>query len=292
MCKFASGFCHTMSRIALTLESPASMTVLVTYHTLRGAIALSLLLGISGCASSCNRQDTAEPAADTRTSGATAAKSNAPPAFAPRSHQLIEKSTMHVTPLRGFGMTPRAGSGGQGPESLWISASGDPDSGGVPLTVNFTVDVQGGSTDLSYRWDFGDNSPGAYQPNVQHTYRSVGDFTATLTVTSSDAEETDDVSIQVSEEGFDVSIDADPDIGKPPLTVHFSAVMDDDVPGPFSYQWDFGDGARDVANPTTHTYRAAGQYTANCVVTNSQGQIGRQEVDIQVDVGDEEQETQ
>ena len=197
-----------------------------------------------------------------------------------------------MTPLRAVGTTPGVVAGGQGPEALWISASGDPDSGGVPLTVDFSAEIQGGPSDLSYRWDFGDNSPPAYQLNVQHIYRSVGDFTATLTVTGTDAEETDDVSIQVSEEAFDVSIDADPDIGKPPLTVHLSAVLDDDLPGPFSYQWDFGDGTRDVANPTTHTYSAAGQYTATCVVTNSQGQIGRQEADIQVDAGDEEPETQ
>jgi PKD repeat protein len=210
----------------------------------------------------------------------------------PRSHQLIEKSTIHVTPLRAFGATPGFASGGQGPEALWISASGEPDSGGVPLTVAFSAEIQGGPPDLSYRWDFGDNSAPAYQLNAQHTYRSVGDFTATLTVSGAGAEETDDVSIQVSEEGFDVSIDADPDIGKPPLTVQFSAVLDDDLPGPFSYQWDFGDGAHDAANPTTHTYGAAGQYTASCVITNSQGQIGRQEVDIQVDRGDDDQETQ
>ncbi len=269
------------------------MTVVVRYHSLGAAFALSVLLSTNGCMSSCNRPEAEGPTpADVKSRAGAEAKSNPTPALVPRSHQLIERSTIHVTPLRAFGATPGAAPGGQGPQGLWISASGDPDSGGVPLTVNFSAEIQGGSEDLSYLWDFGDNSPPAHELNVQHTYRSVGDFTATLTVSGIDADETDDVTIQVSEEGFDVSIDADPDIGKSPLSVHFSAVLDDDLPGPFTYQWDFGDGARDGANPTTHTYRSAGEYTATCVVTNSQGQIGRQEVDIQVDSGDEDQETQ
>jgi len=200
---------------------------------------------------------------------------------------------MRITPLRAVRVTPRAQTPGEGSDALWVSASGDPDSGGVPLTVNFTADVQGGSSDLRYRWDFGDDSPPSTQLTTQHTYRASGDFTATLTVSGPDTEESDDVYIQVSEEGFDVSIDADPDVGKPPLTVHFSAVLDDeDQPGPFSYRWDFGDGGHDVVNPTTHTYQQPGQYTASCVVTNPQEQTGREEVEIQVDASEDDQEAQ
>lgn len=263
------------------------MTECVMHRGLHWIILLSWLVCVPGCMSSCDHHDD-----DARPAGsASAAKAQTPSVLVPRSHQLIENADLlHVTPIRPVNGAPAAQ--GQGSDSLWVSASGDPDSGGVPLTVSFTADVQGGPSELHYRWDFGDNSPPANELNVQHTYRSAGDFTATLTVTGPDAEETDDVSIQVSEEGFDVSVDADPDIGKPPLTVHFSAVLDDDLPGPFYYQWDFGDGARDVANPTTHTYQTVGQYTATCVVTNSQGQKGHQEVDIQVDANEEDQETQ
>jgi PKD repeat protein len=247
------------------------------------------LLFLAGCASSCDHHHDEESAPAAGAAKVVAA----PTTLAPRSHELIEKGNIRITPLRAFAVTPRAQTQEQGADTLSISASGDPDSGGVPLTVNFTAAVQGAPPDLRYRWDFGDNSPPATQPTTQHTYRSPGDFTATLTVTGPDGEETDDVFIQVSEEGFDVSIDADPDVGKPPLTVHFSAVLDDeDEPGPFYYQWDFGDGGHDVANPTTHTYRQAGQYTATCAVTNSQGQTGHEEIEIQVDASEEDQETQ
>lgn len=251
----------------------------VAYRTLFPSLLLCLIGGVAGC----HKNEDAATAAN-------AAKTGTPPALIPRSHQLIETGEVRITPQQAVDATPAAEP--QGAESLWVSANADPDSGGVPLTVNFTADIQGGPPELHYRWDFGDNSPPAYQSTAQHTYRSTGDFTAVLTVTGPDAEESDEVYIEVSEEGFDVSLDADPDIGKPPLTVHFSAVLDDELPGPFYYQWDFGDGGHDVTNPTTHTYRLAGGYTATCVVTNSQGQTAHEEVDIQVDPLDEEQETQ
>jgi PKD repeat protein len=257
--------------------------------THRALIALLLCVvgSAAACDSGCNRPEEASSSPSAR-----AAKAPAPTLLVPRSHQLIETEEIRITPLPAVPATPAEAQAAQGSDTLSVSASGDPDSGGVPLTVNFTGEVRGGSPDLRYRWDFGDNSPPAFQLNVQHTYRAVGEFTATLTVTGTDAEDSDDVTVEVSEEGFDVSIDADPDIGKAPLTVHFSAVLDDDLPGPFYYQWDFGDGARDVANPTTHTYRMAGEYTTTCMVTNSQGQVGHEEVEIQVDPTGEDQETQ
>lgn len=251
------------------------MTVSIMSSVVSRVLLVSSLWCAIGLATGCDRHDDA-------TAAASAAKSGTPTTFAPRSHQLVEKG---VTPLRTRNVTPALPADDPAAERISVSTNADPDEGGAPLTVNFTAEAEG-PPGLRYRWNFGDHSPPALQLNVQHTYRSPGEYTAVLTVTGPDGEETDEVSINVSEEGFDVSIDADPDIGKPPLTVHFSAVLDDDLPGPFYYQWDFGDGGRDVANPTTHTYRVAGEYTATVVVTNSQGQSGRQEVDIQVDADD------
>jgi hypothetical protein len=41
--------------------------------------------------------------------------------------------------------------------------------------------------------------------------------------------------------------------------------------GPFSYQWDFGDGARSVEAEPWHKYDAAGNYTVNVTVTDDKG---------------------
>lgn len=66
-------------------------------------------------------------------------------------------------------------------------ASGTPQSGPAPLTVQFS---SAGSYDpdgslVSYLWNFGDSSTNATEPNPSHTYTQVGPLTyqATLTVT-------------------------------------------------------------------------------------------------------------
>jgi PKD repeat protein len=69
-------------------------------------------------------------------------------------------------------------------------------------------------------------------------------------------------------------------------------VLDEDLPGPFYYHWDFGDGGRDVTNPTAHTYRFPGQYTATLLVTNTQGQSAHADVEIQVDPLEDAQGTE
>jgi PKD repeat protein len=172
-------------------------------------------------------------------------------------------------------------------QQVSITLNADPDSGGAPLTVNLEAEVDGPSG-VRYTWDFGDDTSAAGQLKVQHTYQNPGEYTATFTVTGQGIQESDDVSINVAEEGFDVDLDADPDIGSAPLTVQFSATLEDeDLPGPFSFQWDFGDGGRDASNPTTHTYRVPGTYTATLVVTNAAGQISRRDVEIQVDPPEE-----
>ena len=51
-------------------------------------------------------------------------------------------------------------------------------------TVNFTVNSSGG-TGLSYRWNFGDDSPDAESatPAVSHTYAAPGLYAVSVTVT-------------------------------------------------------------------------------------------------------------
>lgn len=240
---------------------------------MRPRVALLMVAGLVLClAAACSQDD--------GTSETTSAAKPATPSPAPtRARQLLEGLKVN-TPRPVLGDVDGAA---QRTPAVYVSTNGDPDSGGAPLTVTFTAEVTGGPQGLHYRWDFGDNSMPGHQLEVQHTYQEPGDYTATFTVTGPGILETDEVSIEVTEEGIDVSIDADPDIGSVPLTVQFSAILDDDLPGPFYYQWDFGDGGRDVSNPTTHTYRDAGEYTARVTVTNSAGQIGRQDVEITVD---------
>ncbi|HXQ21927.1 MAG TPA: PKD domain-containing protein [Candidatus Acidoferrales bacterium] len=245
----------------------------------RPALLVGVLLGCLTCACSRNDQTAATP---------TAASAPTPSPFPMGAHDLIDAFHVRIAPT----IVARASDSEPTPPSVSVTANADPDSGGAPLTVSFEGEVTDAPPGVLYRWDFGDNTSPAHELNVQHTYRTPGEYTATLTVTGPDIEESDDVSIEVTEEGFDVDIEADPDIGTAPLAVHFAAVLDDDLVGPFYYQWDFGDGAHDVTSPTTHTYRDPGQYTATLTVTNSQGQLGRKDVDIQVDAREGDADTQ
>lgn len=243
-------------------------------------IGLVVVVMVLGNMAACSKdQESASHAAADR--GPT------PAVFTPRSHTVVEEPAPHPAPTvarEQLGAVEQSE-----PAAVSLSAGAEPTSGGAPLTVTFSAQVTGGLPDLNYRWDFGDGSAPTGRLNVQHTYTSAGAYTATFTATGSGVNESKEVAIEVTEEGFDLDINADPDIGTAPLTVELAGVFDDELPAPLSFQWDFGDGSRDVNNPTRHTYRLPGQYTVTLLVTNGLGQIARRDLEIQVDPRDQGQ---
>ncbi len=68
---------------------------------------------------------------------------------------------------------------------LAASASANPTSGQVPLTVSFAGTATGGTPAYHYSWNFGDGSATSTTQNPSHTYSTAGTYTATLTVTDS-----------------------------------------------------------------------------------------------------------
>ncbi|MFJ5696812.1 PKD domain-containing protein, partial [Arthrobacter sp. NPDC093139] len=64
------------------------------------------------------------------------------------------------------------------------------------------------------------------------------------------------------------SFTASPTSGTAPLTVNFT---DTSTGGPLSWAWEFGDGETATAQNPSHTYTAAGTYTARLTVTNDEG---------------------
>jgi hypothetical protein len=83
-----------------------------------------------------------------------------------------------------------------------------------------------------------------------------------------------------------VIIDAEPDYGEPPLTVHFSVDADCGSGTP-TYDWDFGDNSPHgaVAAPV-HIYEKAGDYTVTLKATGPGGANGSDEIDITVEEAD------
>ena len=68
-----------------------------------------------------------------------------------------------------------------------------------------------------------------------------------------------------------VSIAFNPSSGSVPLNVDFTANVSGGIGTPSSYKWSFGDGTTSTAPLPSHTYSAAGNYTAAVSVTDSGG---------------------
>ena len=85
---------------------------------------------------------------------------------------------------------------------------------------------------------------------------------------------------------LDVIAEADPDEGAPPLKVQFTASVEEETGGPFTYAWDFGDGQKSTEQNPVHTYDKVGEYTASLEVTNGKGNKGTDEIDIFVETDD------
>ncbi len=86
---------------------------------------------------------------------------------------------------------------------------------------------------------------------------------------------------------LDVIAEAEPDEGAPPLKVQFTASVEEESGGPFSFSWDFGDGSKSTDQNPSHTYAKVGEYTATLTVTNQKGNKGSDEIDIFVETDEE-----
>jgi PKD repeat protein len=86
---------------------------------------------------------------------------------------------------------------------------------------------------------------------------------------------------------LDVIAEADPDEGAPPLKVQFTASVEEESGGPFTFAWDFGDGMKSTEQNPVHTYEKVGEYTATLTVTNQKGNKGTDEIDIFVETDEE-----
>ncbi|HNQ28784.1 MAG TPA: PKD domain-containing protein [Methanolinea sp.] len=173
-----------------------------------------------------------------------------------------------------------------------------PMSGVAPLTVSFTDRSMGAP--LAWEWDFGDGTTSTEQ-NPVHTFTTTGTFSVTLkvlnyggsssrsafvfvrtmtpvykpitpnpsqTVTASPTVTPKDVSPPRPGMTPIAFFAVSKSIGFAPMTVQFT---DMSFNSPTSWDWDFGDGGTSNIKNPTHTYTAAGTYTAILTVENTAG---------------------
>ena len=82
---------------------------------------------------------------------------------------------------------------------------------------------------------------------------------------------------------LDVIAEADPDEGAPPLKVQFTASVEEESGGPFTFKWEFGDGGTSTEQNPVHNYEKVGEYTATLTVTDTKSHKGSDEIDIFVE---------
>jgi PKD repeat protein len=198
--------------------------------------------------------------------------------------------TATVTATDNLGATAKAnvsiGVGATANKPPTASASANPTSGTAPLAVGFTgsgTDTDG--TIASYAWTFGDGGTSTQQ-SPSHTYAAAGNFTATLVVTDNGgATGSATVTVSVSSAGNQppsATASANPTTGAAPLAVAFTGSGTDPDGTIASYAWTFGDGGTSTLQNPSHTYAAAGNYSATLTVTDNAGATGSAAVSIAV----------
>jgi PKD repeat protein len=150
--------------------------------------------------------------------------------------------------------------------------------GPVGLEVDFGADVTGGAATLtgySYTWAFGDGTTATTSVGwVTHVYAAAGIFWPTVTVTvGANSGTSNGVMVHVTGTGstggpLTVSASGSPTSGVAPLAVSFTGSASGGT-GPYTYYWGFGDGGNAVTASASHTYTAAGTYTASLTVNDS-----------------------
>jgi PKD repeat protein len=175
---------------------------------------------------------------------------------------------------------------GNRPPAVEIGAL--PESGDAPLEVLLTA--QGTDPDgdtLTYTWDFDDGSPEGSGKSVSHVFEDGGTYT--VTVTASDGRggtDTAEIPIVVGDppgnQAPTVVAAADPQAGTAPLTVEFSSHAIDPDGDDLLVMWDFGDGGQAAGSGATHTYRAAGTFTATVTAMDPSGATGTATVQVVV----------
>jgi len=140
-------------------------------------------------------------------------------------------------------------------------------------TVWFTATASTDGTALSYAWDFG-SGPESGGLTGSHVYTRDGAHTVVFTATDGcgyEAATSTVVTVSAPDLVADFDYAPDPASILTDQSVVFTDTSTTDGPDITGWLWDFGDGAQDDGQHTSHVYAAAGTYTVTLAVTDALG---------------------
>lgn len=141
--------------------------------------------------------------------------------------------------------------------------------GCAPLVVQFS-DLSTGSP-TAWSWNLGNSTTSVLQ-NPSTTYTAPGTYTVTLTVTNAGGTHTYTQTAYITVYNApQVAFTANNTVSCPPLQVQFTDNSNPSVPGPATYNWNFGDGSSSTLQNPTYTYNVPGYYNVTLIVTNNGG---------------------
>lgn len=157
-------------------------------------------------------------------------------------------------------------------ENPVINFSAQPESGCVPLNVQFTDNSAAGSGTISqWIWDFGDGITST-DKNPSHTYFISDTFSVTLTaINSFSCKNTlqQKELIKVGDLIVDSFTYSYTTACKPPVAVTFNNLSHSN--SGLTFFWEFGDGYTSTAKNPVHTYSASGNFNVKLIATNANG---------------------
>lgn len=188
------------------------------------------------------------------------------------SHTYVTSGSYNavLTVSDAAGATARATAGISVAADPSVTVGASPIAGDSPLTVVFTGSVTAGTAPFTYAWDFGDGVTAGVQ-NPTHVYTATGVYTARVTITDASGHSAT-ASVVTTVNGLPLaSASANASVGDAPLPVRFTGSVAGGT-SPYTYTWAFGDGASSSLQSPTHTYAAAGAYSAQLTVVDASGQ--------------------
>ena len=142
---------------------------------------------------------------------------------------------------------------------------------GVAIQFNGSASTDPQGENLTYAWNFGDNSTGS-GAKPSHSYAVASTYQVTLTVTdTSDLSGAATVTATVTVKPPTANAGG-PYTGMPGAAIQFTGSASTDPQGEnLTYAWNFGDNSTGGGAQPSHTYAIADNYTVSLKVTNTSG---------------------